>query len=127
MVTKQDVAILFAGGVTAGVIDGTMEMVWASNPQKWSGKFPFIGTVPLLPPVDDWIVLAVPTIIAGVGHLARKSKVGLAVRTFGIGGIIYAVPMLIHHIILRAQHESGVKFASYGRYATVPIAPIKEI
>ena len=119
MVTKQDVEILFAGAATTAAIDGILEMFPASNPQKWSGKFPYVPTIEPLPPVDDWIVLGIPAVTAAVGHFAKKEKI----RNFGLGGLIYAVPMFIHHIIIRSVWAAGLKLS----YGTVPIAPVKEI
>jgi len=122
MVTKQDVEILFAGAAITAGIDGAIETVWASDTAKWSGKFPYVPTIDPLPPVDDWIVLGIPTAITLAGHFAKKEKV----RNFGLGGLLYAVPMFMHHIIIRSAAAAGLKFSS-NRYATVPIAPIKEI
>jgi hypothetical protein len=65
---------LVAGSVTTGIVDAIMEAIWESDPAKWTNKFPFVATVDPLPPADDWIVLAIPTLIYGYGRW-KKSEV----------------------------------------------------
>ena len=106
MVTKEELPLIFGGAVTTGVIDGAMQMIWTSNPEKWSGKFPYMGTLRPLPPVDDWIVLAVPTIVYGIGHFTKREKL----KAFGLGGLLYAIPMFIHHIMVDTVRMTGIQF-----------------
>jgi len=51
---------LILGALVPGAMQGTLTGVWASNPEYWSGKFPFMGFPVLteyLPPVDNWVTL----------------------------------------------------------------------
>jgi hypothetical protein len=123
MVTKEELPLVFGGAVTTGVIDGAIQMVHASDPAKWSGKFPYIPTIEPLPPVDDWIVLAVPTIALGVGHFTRREKI----KAFGLGGLLYAIPMFIHHIMIRTVWATGIKFGHELPLQPELIPQIKEI
>jgi len=114
---KGDLPLLLGGALLTGAIDGAMEIVWYTNPEKWSGKFPYIETIPQLPPVDDWIVLAIPTVLTIAGHVAKKPEV----KTFGIGGLLYALGMFTHHILMRTIYYSGVKFGRQPRRYELPL------
>jgi hypothetical protein len=94
---------MVAGAVTTGIIDGVIEAIYTSNPDQWAGKFPFVKTVDPLPPADDWIVLAIPLLAYGIGKW-RKSETA---EDFGLGGLLYAGPMFIHHIIVRAAAKAA--------------------
>ena len=89
---------MIAGAVATGLLDGVMEGVFESNPGYWMNKFPFIGTVNPLPPVDDWIVLAVPAAAYAYGRFGKNE----AAKNFGLGGLLYAGAMFIHQIIIRS-------------------------
>jgi len=122
-IKKEIIVPLVAGGLVTGGIDGVIEMVYASNTEKWSGKFPFIPTIEPLPPLDDWIVLAVPLVALGVGHITKKE----AVKNFGIGGLIYAGAMFLHHIIMNTRRMVGIKFDDVPIEFQVRVPIIKEI
>ncbi len=124
MIEKKDVLPLLGGALTAGAIDGILQMIVDSNPAKWSGKFPYIETIDPLPPVDDWIVLGIPAVTYAIGHFAKREKI----KTFGLGGLLYAGGMFLHHIILRTRRRLGITFAyELPLRQELPIPLIKEI
>jgi hypothetical protein len=94
---------MVVGAVTTGIIDGAIEAIWESDPAKWTNKFPFVATVDPLPPADDWIVLAIPLLTYGIGKW-RKSETA---KDFGLGGLLYAGSMFIHHTIVRASMKAA--------------------
>jgi len=108
-------AAMVAGALTTGVVDGAIQSVYVSNPEKWTNKFPFVGTVRPLPPVDDWIVLAVPAVAYAAGYFAKSA----AAKSFGLGGLLYAGAMFVHHIIVDSVRLSGVKLSA-GTSAPAP-------
>jgi len=95
---KNEAIELVIGGIGGASFDIGMETVWASDKAYWTGKFPFI---PLLgdkiPPLDDWLVLGVPTIIALVAHKTNHPTA----RNVALGGAIYGLGMLLRHTIIR--------------------------
>ena len=93
------------GAVAAGLLDAGLEAVWASNPEYWSGRFPYVGTVDPLPPADDWLVLGVS---AGVWALGKYVFKNPYVEGIGQGMLYYSVPMIIHHTVVRASGGATV-------------------
>lgn len=86
------------GGVgVSALADGGLEALYNSDPATWTGKFPFIGTIDPLPPLDDWLVLggSMATWILG----AWKNK---KVKEVGEGMTFYAAGMILHRTITRA-------------------------
>jgi len=121
---KKDVLPLLGGALTTGAIDGVLEMIFDSDPAKWSGKFPYIETINPLPPVDDWIVLGIPAVTYAIGHYKKREDV----KAFGLGGLLYAGGMFLHHIILRTRRMTGITFAhELPLGQELPIPQIKEI
>lgn len=118
---ELNLPLVVAGAVTTAVVDGVIEMFPYTNPNKYNGKFPFITTVEPLPPADDLIVLAIPTAITAIGHFTKQTKI----RDFGLGGLLYAGPMIIHHMILRGVAAAGVPLGRGTRSLELPL--IKEI
>jgi len=91
---------LAAGAISTGLIDALIE-VPVNHPAlapRFVGKFPYIPTIDPLPNYDDWFVLAIPLAVYAGGRLAKNRTA----EDFGKGGLLYAVPMFIHHIILKA-------------------------
>jgi len=123
MVTKNDVAILFAGAAVTGAIKGGEELYFILHPEA-DNKFPYLTTLNPLPRLDDWIVLAFPAVITAVGHGMKNDKV----RLFGLGGLMFQGANFIRIIVARsglmAAHKLGTRSLTN---FTVPIMPIKEI
>jgi hypothetical protein len=88
---------LLAGATTTAILDGILEAFSGEWFPEYAGK-PLFGVEPL-PPLDDWAVLGVPAAIYLVGRFAKKEPL----ETFGLGGLTYAGPMIIHHMIVRAK------------------------
>jgi len=86
-----------AGSLTSAFIDGALESIYESDPARWTNVFPFVGTIDPLPPADDWIVLAVPLASYAIGELTNDKFL----KDFGVGGLLYAGPMIAHHTIVR--------------------------
>ena len=89
-----------AGAVATGIIDAALEIP-VNHPAlapKYVGKWPYVPTVDPLPNVDDWFVLAVPS----VAYLLGRYVGDKSIEDFGLGGLLYAGSMFIHHIILKA-------------------------
>jgi len=89
--------LLVGGAVTTAVVDSILEGYSLEWFPEYAGK-PLFGVEPL-PPVDDWIILGVPAVLYLAGRFAKKASL----KTFGLGGLIYAGPMIIHHMIVRAK------------------------
>lgn len=88
---------LVIGAFLTAVLDAAIEAVWASNKEYWTDRFPFVPTIGPLPPADDWIVLGVPAVVAFAGTVAGED-----VASAGIGGLLYAGPMMVHHTIVKS-------------------------
>lgn len=105
---------MLGGATLSATIDGILDAIWAANPTYWGGKFPYVPTWdPYLPPADDWIVLGVSAVPYVIGKATNKPKVA----DVGGGMLAYAIPMIVHHIIVRTAYwpHSG------GAPATAPI------
>jgi len=121
---KKDVLPLIGGTLTAGAIDGVLEMIYDSDPAKWSGTFPYIETINPFPPIDDWIVLGIPAVAYVIGHYKKREDV----KAFGLGGLLYAGAMFLHHAIIRTRRMTGITFAlDLPLRKELPIPLIKEI
>jgi len=94
----EELPLLFGGAIGTGVIDAILEGIYQSNPEEWTGKFPYLPTIDPLPPLDDWIVLGIPATIYGIGRWRKNKKI----EAVGLGGLLYAGPMIIARTILRA-------------------------
>ena len=90
-------APLAIGAILTGLFDAGLEALYASNKEEWEGKFPFVATIDPLPPADDWIVLGVPAAVTVAGLFVNED-----VYSAGLGGLLYAGPMILHHTIVRA-------------------------
>jgi len=93
---SKTVAELLGGAGATAAFDGILQSVFLSNPDYWTGKFPFVG-IKELPPLDDWIVAGVPGLVALLGALTGNKDLFRA----GVGGGLYGGGMLLHHIIVR--------------------------
>lgn len=118
---ELNLPLVVAGALTTAAIDGVIEMFPYSNSNKYSGTFPYIVLAEPVPPVDDLIVAGIPALITAVGHFTGETRV----RDFGIGGLLYALPMLAHHFILRGVKASGVILGKRPQSMELPL--IKEI
>jgi hypothetical protein len=88
----------FLGGATlSGVIDGILNWYLQAHPEA-QGKFPYIPTTYPLPQLNSWLVLGVSAVPYALGKLTKKETVA----NIGGGMLTYAVPMVIHHIIVGA-------------------------
>jgi len=96
VLTKEDMQKIL-GGLISGLTDAGLESLWASNPEYWSGKFPFIAIHEDLPPVDDLVVGVVGPALTFAGQKTRNRTV----ETLGKGGTSYTVGMLIETIVDR--------------------------
>ena len=111
------------GGLVAAGLKGLDEQIYYSNPAKWGGNFPFIGTVDPLPPLDVWPFLAGSGAVYAIGHFAKNKTV----KNLGLGALIFSAADFLRAVVIRSIRMTGHTFAS-NRYATVPIImPIKEI
>lgn len=79
---KKEIVPIIAGAATIAAIKGADELYYNLGQPGTTNKFPFVKTINPLPPVDDWLILAIPAAITGAG-IALKNK---GVRNFGIGG-----------------------------------------
>lgn len=119
---KTDVVpIILGAAVTAG-LKGLDEQIYYANPTKYGGKFPYMGTINPLPPLDDWLFLAGSGVVYAIGHFAKKKTV----KNLGLGALLFTGANFIRIIVIRSIRMTGYTFA-INRYATVPIAPVKEI
>jgi len=112
---------MVGAAVTAG-LKGLDEQIYYSNPDKWTGKFPFIGTVDPLPPLDVWLFLGGSGLVTAIGHYTKHETV----RNLGLGALIVSAGDFIRVVVMQSIRMTGHKFAS-NQYGIVPIAPIKEI
>jgi hypothetical protein len=85
------------GAFTSGLVDAVLEGIYVSNPEYYSGKFPYVPTIGPLPPADDWIVFGVSL----APWLAGKYMKRKALEEFGEGALLYSGPMMLHHTIVR--------------------------
>jgi hypothetical protein len=99
--------VIIAGGTVTAAVDAILEAYSGEWFPQYAGK-PLFGFEPL-PPLDDWVVLGIPAAVYLVGHFAKKASV----KNFGLGGLLYAGPMIIHHIIFRAKAH-GVGWTTTG-------------
>jgi len=96
-----DVRMMALGAVASGVIDGILEAyheAYIKGTPAEGKVFPYVPTVEPLPPVDDWIVLGIPAAAALIGHASGND----AVKDFGVGGLLYAGPMIVHRVMIRS-------------------------
>lgn len=114
---------LIYGAVSTGLLDGALEAIYELNPEKWGGKFPYIHTINPLPPLDDWIVLGVPLAVYGAGKWKKKEEL----KDIGLGGLLYAIPMFIHHIIIRSIWMWQGKLGKFETPVKMELPLIKEI
>ena len=117
-------AELVGGAGATAIFDGVLQSIYLANPDYWSGRFPFQTVfTERLPSLDDWIVAAVPGLLALLGALAGNKDLFMA----GLGGSLYGGGMFLHHIITRnlpgaipevsSSLSQGTKFTKpKGRY-----------
>jgi hypothetical protein len=119
---KQEVVALISGAVAIGVVKGIDEGIFNSNPTKYSGKFPYMGTVSILPPLDDWLILAIPAAVTIAGIATKKPTL----KYFGLGGLLFQGANMLRIIAIRAINHAAYGFGTRSlTQAVVPI--IKEI
>lgn len=119
-----EIVYLGLGAVAIGAIKGVDEAIYDSNPAKYTNKFPYIGIpgVPILPPVDDWLILAIPAVITVAGVVTKKPQI----KYFGIGGLLFQGANMIRQVIIRGINHTAYGFGTRSlTQARVPI--IKEI
>jgi hypothetical protein len=109
---------MLGGGILSATIDAVIEAVYESNPAKWTNVFPFVPTIDPLPPADDWIVLGVSAVPYIYGKATKHEKV----KDIGGGMLAYAIPMIIHHTIVRAARMTAPAPATVR--ATAPVRVI---
>ena len=94
------------GAGVAGIADGVMEFVYNRDSVYWTGRFPFIATIEPLPPLDDWLVLggSMITWLLASWKSPKPPAVTTAtkIKEVGEGATIYAIAMILHHIIHRS-------------------------
>jgi hypothetical protein len=110
---------MLGGGILSATIDGIMEAVYASDPAKWTNKFPFVPTIDPLPPADDWIVLGVSAVPYIAGKATKREKLG----DVGGGMLAYAIPMVIYKIIVRAAQMTVTPARAVRATAPVRVSP----
>jgi hypothetical protein len=123
--TKQQIVCLIGGAATIGLIKGAEELYYTLHPED-ANKFPYLKTINPLPPLDDWLVLAIPAVVTLAGVAMKKPKV----KYFGLGGLLFQGANFIRIIVMRSgwMASGQMSFSNVPlRNATVRIAPIKEI
>jgi hypothetical protein len=84
----------------SSTIDAILQGIWASDPAKWSGKFPYMPTIdPYLPPADDWLVLVSSLVPWLLGKYVVKDVEEL--KELGEGMLMYSAPMIVGKTIQR--------------------------
>jgi hypothetical protein len=102
--TLNALAEVGGGATVDGIAKGILEGVFYSDPNFWSGRFPFIPMPVLpdkLPPLDDTLVALVGPVVAALGALAGSRD---AFR-FGAGLALYGVPSWFRVLLSRVLSD----------------------
>jgi hypothetical protein len=101
------------GGNVLAAVDGFVEGHAEWYPAGWYGKG---WPVEPLPSVDDWLVAGSGLAILLLGHYMRSEMA----KRFGEGATLYAVPMLVHEVMVRAAKMAAKPTA----VAAAPPTPV---
>jgi len=86
------------GAGLSALADGGLEALYNSNPATWTNKFPFIGTIDPLPPLDDWLIFGGSMATWLLAYWRGSTKI----KEVGEGMTLYATGMILQKTIVRA-------------------------
>jgi len=121
MKKMADKLVRAGGAVGASLVDAILEGYYVANPGA-EGTFPYVPTIEPLPPADDFVVLGISGGAMVLGALMGND----VLSDVGEGMILYSVPMIVHHTIVKSSLAQPVvaSVSEDPRYRALHRAPI---